>query len=214
MSPARRAQPVVTTALWGVTILSGGAYRGVRRSVVLDMKERGRWRLATGLATSDLVAAMNRSIAENPRVIVVPLASSVQGRFARGYLPTVHFAQALLSEQPGVAITVAVTPGFRALHVLRNPLHRPLRRSRQDRLSRRFERFRVRGLPAHSSVILVDDVMATGATLDASAHALHAHGHRVVLAVVAAHVPLRVRTPIPSLAKPGYSEGTTLTRRT
>jgi predicted amidophosphoribosyltransferase len=212
--PAKQVRPAIGRALFGVPVLSGGVYLGVRRSVVLEMKERGRWKLATALVTESLINQVRIVVVQNPQAIIVPIPSSARGRLRRGFAPTVLFATALAQSVPGVSIG-------RCVHLVGGkeigPLvgqHRLPGRSRTQRLQRGSSSYSVRGLPMASRVIVVDDVMATGGTLEAVASALQQKGHQVVLALVAAHVPLRVKALIPSIANRGYPEGNTLTRRT
>jgi len=212
--PVKETRPVIARALFGVPVVSGGLYIGARRSVVLEMKDRGRWRVATALASDALVATLRSALRTHPDAVLVPLPSSTAGQLKRGYAPTMLFAKALCASLPTLAIRDCVKP--RLMGELRTIAlqRRAVRRSRAQRLGREAEAFRVSGLSARSLVILVDDVMATGATLEAVAGALHKEGHRVVLALVAAHVPTRIHTPISSQAKRGYAESITLTRRT
>jgi len=212
--PAKLATPVVSRALSGVPVISGGAYLGIRRALVIRMKEGGRWRLAKALATTELVSRTREVLSQHPGACVVPVPPSQRGLWKRGYAPTAVFAQALVRGVPGVRITRAVTPVLRR-ELRRTVLHPGIpRRSREQRLGRRSDGYLVQGLPPGAQIILVDDVMATGATVDAVAQALTERGHRVLLVVVATHVPQRARAPIPSIANRGYSEGITLTRRT
>jgi len=205
---------VVARALFDVPVLSGGAYRGMRRSVVLEFKEASQRRLANALITPRLVAGLVSHLPIRGSVVIVPVPSSVAGRWRRGYSPTAHVATALQGHLPGTALVQGLRLSVAATlseTVLRQV---PYGRSRAERLGRSASPWRVRLLPPHSIVVLVDDVMVTGGTLEAAAGALQAHGHLVCAAVVLAHVPSAVNPSISSLGKPDYSGSATLTRRT
>jgi predicted amidophosphoribosyltransferase len=202
-SPVKQARPAIARALYGVPVVSGGVYLGVRRSVVLEMKERGRWTLATALATEGLINQIRLALVENPRAVIVPLPSSARGYLRRGFAPTVLFALALAKRLPGVSVVHCVRSvgGKEIVPLLRR--RRSSGRSRDQRLQRQPSAYTVRGLPKESQIVLVDDVMATGGTIEAVAAALQKKGHRVVLALVAAHAPLRGKALIPSIANRG-----------
>lgn len=203
----------VARGLYGVPVVSAGPYRGVRRAVVLSLKERGRWKLASALVTRAAYQQVKSIALHHPDPVVVPVPSSRQGSWRRGYAPTTLIARCLGR--------YAQIPVIEGLHLRPSGLgefvftsYRRRNRSRSQRLNRTQALFRVGALPPNSTVVLVDDVMATGATLEAAAMALRQRGHRVVLALVVADVPQKQKTLISSIATSDYPGTITLTRRT
>lgn len=125
------------------------------------------------------------------RVVPVPLA--LWRRWNRGFNQAESLAGPL-AERLGIPLTTALTR--------RTPVSR-----RQARLGRRLRqrirqggylvREQYRGEIAGRSVLLVDDIVTTGATLAAAASALRAAGAREVLAFVIAATPRRGPRPAP-----------------
>jgi len=217
--PVREPSVAVARALYRVPIVSAGAYRGVRRSVVLELKDRGRWKLASALVSVGLLDRVRSACAGAPRAVVVPVPPSRNGAWRRGYAPTSLVAKALAGRIRGLQVHDAVhavhsLPHWRTFRPrVMSPFVRA-KRSRSQRLGRTSAAFWVGVLPPGCQVILVDDVMATGATLEAVARALQIRGHVVVLAVVLAHVPQPTKVLISSIGNRRYAEPINLTRRT
>ncbi|MCW4384986.1 phosphoribosyltransferase family protein [Salinibacterium sp. SYSU T00001] len=166
-----------------VPVTAGLPYEGVARRCILAFKEQGRTDLVRALAApllcaiesalQDAAAAGSRDI----RVCCVPQGASSARR--RGYDPVRMLAR----------------------RSLQRPVERMLRRasrgSAQKLLGVRERRDNIAGAFAarHSlegcRVLLVDDVVTSGATLEEAARAVRAAGGIVVGAVALAATPLR-----------------------
>jgi ComF family protein len=143
------------------------AYEGPARDLVAAMKFRGR------LAAVDVMAAqMVAGLRRHPGILVA-VPAHPRRRRARGFDQASELARAL---------------GARTGRRVEEPLRRDGRATRQVGLSRERRRapervrFSVRGQPPQT-VVLVDDVHTTGATLDACARALKEAGTRRVVAL-------------------------------
>lgn len=173
---------------------SAGVYDGTLRTLILAFKYQRQRQLAAPLA-SLMVAAAGRLLAGADAVVPVPLHP----------LRTLHrgFNQADdLARHLGL-------PVWRLLRRVRHdPPQASLPASRRTRnVSGAFSerpRFRLTlGAPSpprvrHATVVLIDDVMTTGATLDACSRVLVDAGARSVRAVTVA----RAATPRPAPPRP------------
>jgi len=157
-------------------------YRGSVQDAIRQFKYHRRWRIGCKLA--DDMAALARSSLPIERVdAVLAVPRHWLKHRARGFNPATLLANSVA-------------------HTLGKPLaHRALRRSRwtstQTRLHGR-DRFRnVRRaftarepLVRNRRLLLIDDVLTSGATVDACAHALKQAGARQVFVLTAARTPL------------------------
>ncbi len=171
-------------------VATWSAYGGVTQRLLLAHKERGALRL-----TAPLGAVLARAVGALPvadlssSVLLCPVPSSRAAVRARG-----HDHALRLAREAARARSVAGHP-TQAVSLLR-----PARRvADQSGLSTRERAANLQGAlvaigtahppDRHLPVVIVDDVMTTGATLVEAARALGAHGHRVAgAAVVAATV--------------------------
>ncbi len=159
----------------GLAVASAMEFSGVPARVLRALKEEGRTSLARALAP-----ALGEVLADvaGKGAVVTTVPSSRAAYRRRGYRPVDLLARR--SGWPPV------------------PLLRAVGRPRDQRgLGRAARRANVGGVfvsrPVHGrDVVLVDDVVTTGATLDDAARALRAAGARRVVAVTLAHTPRRL----------------------
>lgn len=160
--------------------LAGGRYDDPIGAIIRAVKDGGRHDLMAVLECHAAAAAARLPRAPRPvRVVPVPSRPSTVRR--RGIDVTHRLARAVARRVDG-----------RAERVLRHsrPVRDQVGLSSLDRAINLRDAISVRGpLPRGTSVILVDDVLTTGATLQACAQALHRAGARLHGAVVVAVTP-------------------------
>jgi len=177
----------------GLPVFAGLVYAFEARGVVLAFKNGGRVRLAEVLApalaaaleccarhaTAEGAPAVDGGPGDRP-LLVVAVPSSRRGRRRRGYDPV----DVVLRRLGLVAGTRLLVPTARAGGGQKG-------RDRQQRLSGREGSLRVTRDLSGSRVVLVDDVVTTGGTLQEARRALAARGAVVVGAACLAATPLR-----------------------
>lgn len=174
--PAPHGQVLQTTGA-PVALWSGLPFDGVPARVIRALKENGRTPLARPLAPALAAAAAGLGA---PDAVVVPMPTSRASYRRRGY------------RVPDLLAARAGLPVARLL--------RPARRTRDQRGLGREERGRnvagsLRAADASGRrVIVVDDVVTTGASLSEAVRALREAGAEVVGAATVAATPLRMNT--------------------
>jgi len=166
----------------GVAAYVAGPYEGPRRALLLAHKHGGRTGLARQLGaqcSAPLRAALHCARGPAPPLLV-PIPSRPARVRQRGYHHVEQFARAALRTLAAPRPTLC-----RALRVL--PGRRPqVGLSLDERLqnaARVAVRGRARRVVRGREVILIDDIVTTGATLHGAARALTAAGARVVAVV-------------------------------
>ena len=161
---------------------SFGPYDGALRELVLLFKRRGRDELAAPL-TGLLLAAWRRAAWPRPNAVVaVPMTRF--RRLRRGYNQAELLAQSLAREL-GVPFEHALRRRGRGTQV---------GGARSDRLRLSAAAFPVRR-PVAGPVVLVDDVLTTGATAAACTRALKRAGAGAVYILTIAKTPQPGRIP-------------------
>ncbi len=175
-------------------------YTGVARHAVIAYKERGRRDLAVPLAAA-LGAALDRLV--DGAALLVPAPSRAAAARARGGDHMLRIAHRLARDGHGQVVrALALSRRARDSVGLDAPA----------RAANLAAHLRVRpgslaGLPAaHGPVVLLDDVLTTGATAAASAAALAAAGLPVDLVLVLTAVGAR-RPRVPGGAPPRAASG-------
>ncbi|MEU5763472.1 ComF family protein [Nocardia sp. NPDC047648] len=170
----------------GVPCWALGPYAGPARRAVLAVKERGRRDLAKPLGAALAGALAELRSPRRPLVLVPAPSRSVAARRRGGdpvlrsaavaaqWLPDTRMVP-LLRVGPEVRDSVGLTPAERA-------------RNLEGRVRTAPGRFADRGIPANAEIVLVDDVLTTGATARESVRALRHIGlptHGVLVTCVA-----------------------------
>lgn len=182
----RPSAPLRRTLADGTPVVAGLAYAGVARAVIVAMKtDRPRLarRLAPALAAAVaeagvLAAGAAAPIGDTLELVAVP--STRRARRRRGYDPV----RLLLA---GAGLPAARAFRTARPHAAQKTLDRAARAAGLDGV------FAARGRLDGRRILLVDDVVTTGATLLAAAEALRAAGAEVPICAAVASTPRRAR---------------------
>ncbi|MFD0363778.1 ComF family protein [Nocardia sp. GCM10030253] len=154
----------------GVPCWALGRYAGPGRRAVLAAKERGRRDLAAPLGLA-LAGGLARLRAQDRALVLIPAPSRAAAARRRGGDPVVRAAHAAVRWLPdcrvvplirmwwGVRDSVGLTPSERQHNLCGRIVAVPGRRDRAE-------------VPANAEVVLVDDVLTTGATASESVRVL------------------------------------------
>jgi ComF family protein len=176
---AAQLQPTVgrSTLTDGTTLYSALRYEGVVRRVILALKEQGRTDVAAALARplASLIATVGRD-----GTLLVAVPPSRAGSRRRGFDPL---------------RLVLKRAGYWAEPVLFNSRRTGQQKllTASDRLENRAGSLRSRRSLVGEQVVIVDDIVTTGATVAEAARAIREAGGTVVAVVTLASTPKLLR---------------------
>ncbi|HYB80294.1 MAG TPA: ComF family protein [Mycobacterium sp.] len=165
-----------------VPVFALGRYVGARRQAILAVKEHGRRDLVAPLARA-LAIGVHRlltwGIVETP-LTIVPAPTRRSAARRRGGDPVTRMALAAVTGHPDIA----VVPALRMKALARDSVGLGVG-ARERNIAGRVE---LRGQRPRTEVMIVDDIVTTGATARESVRMLHSIGVRVaaVLAIAVA----------------------------
>ncbi len=167
-------KPFGVTLADGLVVRAGGLYEGPLRRAVLRLKHAG-----LTAAVPALAGVMHAALGASPPALLVPIPAAPDRRRWRGLHGPGLLASRLAARmgarcRPDLLVPARDLPSQKDL-------------SREERLQNVRGGFRA-GPAAGLEILLVDDVLTTGATLGEAARALRQAGARRVEAVVAAAV--------------------------
>ncbi|GAA1946312.1 ComF family protein [Microbacterium deminutum] len=163
----------------GLRVWSGVRFEGVAARVLRALKEAGRTGLARDLAPALAAAAMAIG---DPTAVFVPIPTSRSAFRRRGYRVVELVAARAGLEVAPLLVAARRTGDQRGLDRSRRRANVAASLRARDAAGRR--------------VIILDDVVTTGATLAEAARALRAGGALVVGAATIAATPRRGRGPV------------------
>lgn len=158
----------------GVPVFALGRYAGARRQAIVTLKEHGRGDLVAPLAYA-LALGLHRlltwGIVDIPLTIVTAPTRRAAAR-RRGGDPVARLAGTATATHPGIAVAEVLRMG----RGVRDSVGLdPAARQRNV-----AGRARMRGVAPRTPVLVVDDIVTTGATAAESVRALRAAGTEVV----------------------------------
>ncbi|MGJ9421131.1 ComF family protein [Aeromicrobium sp. CF3.5] len=171
-----------------VTVVAAGWYRAGLRHVVVDWKEHGRFPL-TAVLSHHLALSVAALVGESSQVALVPVPTSWPARWRRGddLVRSLTHAAAQRLQTTGCHAAVRTVVGRTRRTADQAGL------GAQDRAGNLAGAFLLRGCPAPPAqgvpVVVVDDVVTTGATIAEAIRALRAGGWQVVGAATVAATP-------------------------
>ncbi|MGD8394547.1 MAG: hypothetical protein PVF43_03605 [Candidatus Eiseniibacteriota bacterium] len=179
--------PVSIDAL---TVRAACWYLGTGQALVQALKYRGRRDLASRVARM-MRPQVHRLLARGERPLLVPVPLHRRRALARGYNQAELLARGLLSDSGGRRVSLLVR---------RRATRSQTRLGAVARRANLAGAFGVRarvGQATQAPVVLIDDVVTTGATLREAARTLEQAGWRVAGAVVAARADRLPADPTP-----------------
>lgn len=179
-------------------VYAAAEYAGPVRAVLLAHKERGALRLATPLGDA-LAAAVRAALADHPPVtavrplLLVPVPSARRAVRARGHDPVRRLARAALRRLRQWGLPAGTAPLLRPVRAVADQAGLGAGERRRNLAGALTVRPSAAALLRHRQLVLVDDLVTTGATLAEAARALAAVGAPVLAAATVAATARRPR---------------------
>ncbi|MET0899837.1 MAG: ComF family protein [Mycobacterium sp.] len=167
----------------GVPVFALGRHAGSRRQAIVGLKERGRADLIAPLAhplATGIARLLGWGVLELP-LTVVPAPTRRLAARRRGGDPVTRLAAAAVASHPGRV----VVPALRLTGFTRDSVGLGSS-ARQHNLAGRV-RVAAHRLPEGTDILVVDDIVTTGATACASVRVLRAAGKNVAGVLAIAH---------------------------
>ncbi len=164
----------------GVPVFALGRYAGPRRQAIVALKEHGRRDLVAPLARALALGVhhlIHWGILDTP-VTVVPAPTRASAARRRGGDPVTRIATAATRAHPAIT----VVPALRTRAMVRDSVGLTST-ARQRNLDGRVRLTR----PVSGPVLLVDDIVTTGATAREAVRTLHTAGAKVTAVLTLAH---------------------------
>jgi predicted amidophosphoribosyltransferase len=164
----------------GVPVFALGRYAGPRRQAIVALKEHGRRDLVAPLARALALGVhrlMHWGILDTP-VTVVPAPTRASAARRRGGDPVARIAVVATRAHPAITVVSAL----RTRAMVRDSVGLTST-ARQRNLDGRVRRIR----PVAGPVLLVDDIVTTGATAREAVRTLHSAGAYVTAVLALAH---------------------------
>lgn len=189
---AMRPQPVLGTPSRELDVpsVAGGTNTGILRRVVVTWKEQGVTRL-TGVLDHHLAAAVVPHATPGRPVVLVPVPTSRRSRRERGCDLVDELSRAAARRLRQAGVEAVVRQGLTHAHETRDQagLGAEARWANLEGAFRSTGTLRGARAGTGADIVVVDDILTTGATVTEALRALCAAGHRPVGVAVVATTP-------------------------
>lgn len=185
-----RLPGLVTARRPDLPVIAGAPYDGALARLVVAYKDRGVRSLGRPLARATARAAFRVWHPDGP-VVLAPVPSNPAAVRRRGYDHTRDLAIRLARELAAGGTPARVEAGLGRARRVRDQADL----GHDERLVNQAGSMRWRGPAPRAPVLVVDDIVTTGATVAEAARAVGAAGGTVAGALVIAHTPLRSSGP-------------------
>ncbi|MDA8438137.1 MAG: phosphoribosyltransferase family protein [Propionibacterium sp.] len=176
---------LLTTRVGVAPVVACGPYRGTLRQVIIASKDRGVRSLARPLGALAARHAF-RHLPTDGRVLLVPVPSSPAAMRRRGYDHVGELGRVVARRLRARGVRVRLRHRLVRVRSVRDQAGL----GRDDRLGNQRGSMRWRGAPPDAPIVIIDDIVTTGATLREACRAVEAAGGRPVLALALAHTAL------------------------